>query len=463
MAKVLVIDDDPLLSGTLEDWLLSEKHDATVAETGMKGWQCLQKNEYDFVIVDWDLPDLNGPDIVKMFRATGATAPVLMLTGRSSLEDKERGLDCGADDYLTKPFHVKELAARMRAALRKQDSMQRKPQALGENNQELLKKHDLNGTTLAAHYEFLESIGEGGVGIVFKARNPHLDKFVAIKMLQQEELKEASIARFEREAKVISKLEHPNIAVLYDFGLTEKKRPYMVMEFIEGKSLKDLLSNQDGLPLEQALEILLQIGDGLAYAHSMTVLHRDLKPANVMLKESPGRSPLAKILDFGCAKLREEGVGKAPDLTQAGQVFGSPAYMSPEQVKGKQLDDRSDVYSLGCIIYELVTGYPPHNGETAVELMFKHIDEPVVPLAQARPDLQFPVELQHVINFALQVDREQRYQSASAVRADLEKILSRLRQSPQTNSSEAKSNQGLKEQLSGVFNKTFGWGKNKKD
>jgi serine/threonine protein kinase len=455
MAKVLVVDDDPLLSGTLEDWLLGEKHNVEVADTGFKGWEKLQKNEYDFVILDWDLPDLNGVDILKMYRGAGNTTPVLLLTGRSSLDDKEQGLDSGADDYLTKPFHVKELAARMRAAMRKGEARQPKPKALGEGNEEMLKSADLDGTSLAAHYEFIATVGSGGVGVVFKARHPRLDKLVAIKMLQRAEAKDETVSRFEREAQIISRLEHPGIATVHDFGVTERRQPYMVMEFIEGRGLEAVLAERDFLPLPEALDIALQICDALAYAHEHGILHRDIKPSNVMLKDIPGKAPIIKILDFGCAKRQEEGIEKAPALTQTGQIIGSPPYMSPEQIKGKTLSERSDLYSFGCLLYETLVGYPPHSGETAVEIIFKHLDEPVIPIRAVRPELNLPQELDHLLSNALALDPSMRYGSMREIQKDLERIRAGLTAPKEATKQAAddKHSDTLKNRLKGIFNR----------
>lgn len=422
MAKILVIDDDRELAGMVEDWLTFEKHDVEVVNTGFEGWNRIQSGEFELCVCDWDLPDLNGIDIVKRYRAAGGATPILMLTGHTSIDDKEQGLDSGANDYLTKPFHMKELSARIRAILRNASSQVVAPKALGSGNEDVLQKGNLEGTTLASRYEFIEIIGEGGFGMVFKARHPMLDKLVAVKMILESELKDEIIGRFEREAKAISKLDHPNIITLYDFGLTEKRLPYMVMEFIEGVGLDTVIREEDYVQLPKAMDILVPVADGLAYAHENGILHRDIKPSNIMLKEVAGRGMVAKLLDFGLAKLREPDAQKNPQLTQERQIFGSPPYMSPEQVRGKPLDERSDIYAFGCVMFEVVTGYPPHVGDTSVEIMFKHVEEPPLTFEETRPDIAYPPQLEQLINKALAKDPAQRYQSMRDLRNELETI-----------------------------------------
>ncbi|HEY9871098.1 MAG TPA: protein kinase [Candidatus Obscuribacterales bacterium] len=422
MAKVLVVDDDVELAGMVEDWLMYEQHNVTVVHTGFEGWSQIQTNEYELAILDWDLPDLNGIDILKRHRAAGGTTPIIMLTGHGTIDDKAEGLDSGANDYVTKPFHMKELSARVRAVLRVTATAAPPAKPLGTGNEAVLEKGNLIGTSLAAKYEFLDVIGEGGVGLVFKARHPHLDRIVAIKMLLPSEMSEEMVARFEREARAISRLNHPNVITVHDFGITEKRMPFMVMEFVEGKALDVVLQEQDYLPLDLGLSLMIQVCDGLVHAHEVGVLHRDIKPSNIMLQRSPDGLPVPKILDFGLAKLRDHGNQKAVVLTQAQQVFGSPPYMSPEQVRGKTLDERSDVYSMACVIFEVVTGYPPHVGDTAMEIMIKHLEEPPFTFQEVRPELTYPPELERTIARALEKDPANRHQTMRELKDDIQRV-----------------------------------------
>ncbi len=241
-------------------------------------------------------------------------------------------------------------------------------------------------------------------------------------MLQAAALKDHTIARFEREAKAISRLDHPSVAVVYDFGVTERQRPYMVMEYIEGPSLEDIIRWEGAVPLPRVLDVMVPVCDGMEHAHAAGVIHRDIKPSNIMLKQVTGRPPAPKILDFGCAKLTEGDSPESKSLTQMGHSFGSPPYMSPEQVRGRALDARSDVYSLGCVIYELVTGRLPHDDDNVVEIMFKHLEAAVVPMRQARPDLAIPEGLERIVARAMEKDADRRYQTMQELKEELEKV-----------------------------------------
>jgi serine/threonine protein kinase/CheY-like chemotaxis protein len=427
MARVLLVEDDEGMLLITEQWLLDEQYEVDTASTGVSCWERLKGNSYDLVLLDWDLPDWNGIDILKKFRKEGGTTPIIMLTGRTNVDYKAEGLDAGANDYLTKPFHVKELLARVRAAIRQgQQAKPAQQQPLPGNNQALIDKFDLRGTSLPAKYELHEVLGEGGVGTVFKARHPHLDKLVAIKMLRKSEMDKEMFARFEQEARVISQLEHPNIATIYDFDVTENNQPYMVMEFINGKAVDILLSEAGSLPLEQALNLSIQVCEGMAHAHARGVLHRDLKPSNFMLKQMEGNAPLLKVLDFGCSKLRQMGSRKGPAITQTGGILGSPYYMSPEQVKSEQTDERSDIYSLGCVIFQLVTGAPPLMADDCVAVMVKHVNDYAPSFRSARPDLRIPDEMEFLVAKCLEKDPGKRYQSMVELKTVLEQIRMRL-------------------------------------
>jgi CheY-like chemotaxis protein/tRNA A-37 threonylcarbamoyl transferase component Bud32 len=427
MAKILYVDDDIALAEMVKDWLVFEEHAVTVVHVGFEGWKQIQTNEYDLAILDWELPDLHGIEILKRFRAGGGTTPVVMLTSRGSVDDKEAGLDSGANDYLTKPFHMKELSARIRAVMRNQTAAIPAPKSLGTGNEEILKRGNLQGSDLASRYEFLEIIGEGGVAMVFKARHPHLQKMVAIKMLHASEMSDNTVARFQREAQAISAIDHPNIIMVYDFGVTERKQPFMVMELIQGRSLETVLRDEDFLPLQRGLDILIPVGEGLSQAHDCGILHRDIKPDNIMLKEMANRPPIPKILDFGLAKLKDPEAQKAIKLTQTQHINGSPPYMSPEQVLGRTLDERSDVYSFGCVIFETLSGYSPHVGTTAMEIMIKHVEQPPLTFEQVRPDLAYPEELKQLVAKSVQKDPDDRYQNMRELTSDLQKLALQLR------------------------------------
>lgn len=421
MAKILLVDDDEDLLFLLSGFLVHDKHIVDEVNNGTEAWEKLQAENYDLAIFDWDLPGYTGLELLSKFREMGGTAPVLMLTGRMEADDKESGLDAGADDYLTKPFEYKELAARIRALLRR--SQAKGPKALGTNNQALLEQAGLTGTLLASRYEFLEVVGEGAVGVVFKAKHPHLNKLVAIKMLHYYGLKDDVFARFEQEARLVASLSHSGIAAVYDFGITERKRPYMVMEYLEGKCLDAVIVEDDYVPLAVALRFLIQVCAAMAEAHGKGIVHRDLKPGNIMLCGWPGEdNVIAKVLDFGCGKPSELPADQSR-LTQDGASLGSPAYMSPEQCRGLSVDHRSDIYSLGCVIYEAITGYLPIAGDTALETMLKQVEERAPLLAEMRPDLSYPDAMEKIVAKAMEKDAGKRFQSMLELKSELEQVL----------------------------------------
>lgn len=420
MANILLVDDDEDLLFLVESCLSGEGHTVEALNDGSQAWDKLKSETYDLLILDWDLPGYTGLQLVKMFRDAGGAAPVLLLTGRGEMDDKESGFDAGADDYLTKPFDYKELSVRIRALLRR--GQPKGPKALGSGNEKLLEQAGLTGTSLPSRYEFLDVLGEGAVGVVYKARHPHLKKLVAIKMLHYYGLKEEIYARFEQEARLVSALNHPGIAAVYDFGLTERKRPFMVLEFLDGKCLDVVIREDDYVPVERALGFLIQVCDAMGHAHEKGIIHRDIKPGNIMLCGWPGNEIIAKVLDFGCGKLNEPTPGQS-QLTRDSGSLGSPAYMSPEQARGQQVDGRSDIYSLGCVIYEAITGYLPHAGDTPMETMMKHIEEPTPLLREMRPDLSYSDAMEKVVAKAMAKDAGKRFQSMSELKSELDQTL----------------------------------------
>jgi CheY-like chemotaxis protein/tRNA A-37 threonylcarbamoyl transferase component Bud32 len=420
---VLAADDDAMVLDALCQWLEVDNHSIETAYNGKDCWDKLKSQPYDLVILDWDMPFMTGIDVLKSFREAGGSTPVIMLTGHADVDDKEKGFDLGADDYLTKPFQGKELLARVRALLRRLE--QKGPKPLGLGNEQLLKNAGLFGTSLAARYEFLDILGEGAAGIVFKAKHPQLDKLVAIKMLHYHGMIDDVYARFEQEAKMVSRLNHPGIAMVYDFGVTEQKRPYMVMEYVEGKNLARVIEERDHLPAGEALTVFVQICDAMAHAHEKGIVHRDIKPVNILINQTSAEPLSVKVLDFGCGKLRDLH-NESSGLTQEGKSLGTPSYMSPEQVRGMKIDERSDVYSLGCVMYETLTGYVMHQGDNAAQTMLMHLEEDPPLLHEINPDLTYPEGVQKIVSQSLERDLDKRYQSMRSLQEDLKSLLDSL-------------------------------------
>lgn len=267
------------------------------------------------------------------------------------------------------------------------------------------------GRKIVGNYEFLEFIGSGGMGVIYKARHPVLKRLVAVKMLHSHLMNDAIVTRFQHEAQAVSGLSHANIIAVHDFGLSGHGQPYMVMDFLEGKPLSEVLK-QGPLRLEAVLNIAIQIAEGLQHAHERGVLHRDLKPSNIMVTDADCAFPEAKIVDFGIAKIMET---ESTRVTQTGELLGTPQYMSPEQCRGGELDARSDVYALGCVMFEAITGKPPFSGESMVAVIVDQISKPPRTLSEVRPDMSFPLEVEELMAKALAKDPADRFQSMNAL------------------------------------------------
>jgi beta-lactam-binding protein with PASTA domain/tRNA A-37 threonylcarbamoyl transferase component Bud32 len=257
-------------------------------------------------------------------------------------------------------------------------------------------------------YELQHEVARGGMALVYLARDQLLDRPVAVKMLFPEFARDPSfVERFRREAHAAANLNHPNIVAIYDWG-QERGTYFIVMEYVEGQSLRELIRADGPLPPQQAAEIAAEIAGALAFAHRNGVVHRDVKPGNVLL--TPSRR--VKVTDFGIAR-----AGAAEALTQTGAVMGTATYFSPEQAQGHPVDGRSDVYSLGVVLYETVTGVPPFEGDTPVAVAYKHVREDPTPPSQRNPDV--PPDLERIILATLVKDADARYQSADDLRDDL--------------------------------------------
>jgi serine/threonine-protein kinase len=277
----------------------------------------------------------------------------------------------------------------------------------------------LIGQTLAGKYFIHQLLGHGGMGDVYKATHLTLDRPVVLKLLKKLFHSDPSLVqRFHREARASSRLNHPNSITIIDFGQTDDGTLFMAMEYLSGKSLERIVAEEHPLPEGRVIHIVAQILAALGEAHSLGIIHRDLKPANVMIEPRRDEPDFVKVLDFGIAKLNEPGSG-GPGLTQAGIVCGTPGYMSPEQVRGEELDPRSDIYAVGVILYEMLTGVLPFESDTPMGLVTKHLVEDPPPIAVRRPGTVVSEELEAVIMRALARDRDQRFSSSDEMRAAL--------------------------------------------
>ncbi len=511
MARILIVDDTEEIADCVRTYLEYQGYEVDVCHHGEEGKELIFSFPYDLIILDWELPGVNGIDILKEYRTKGGAAPVIMLTGKTTLADKEKGFDEGADDYLTKPFEMKELGARVKVHIRRSQATMRvdsgivldrekknavkdgkvvslvprefmlldyllshteerlpaeqlanrawpdDPEAtkaiLRTTVRRLRKKIDQAGTFLKAErfpelfddenslestaqgdydpflgmnldgkYELIELIGGGGTGLVYRAKHVFMDTYVAVKLLFPQMTAQADhVDRFKREASSAMTLSHHNVLRVHDFGFLDIMQPYLVMELLEGKSLADLISSEGRLSPAQMLDLMQQTASGLAHAHEKGIVHRDIKPSNLMLVEEEADKLSVKIVDFGLAKVTRLDNTTAT-LTKTGDIFGSPPYMSPEQCLGRSVDQRSDIYSLGCIIFEALNGSPPFVGDSLLATILLHVHglPPSLEVPGASPELL--QELERIIGKCLQKDRDYRYESVHELQEDLDRV-----------------------------------------
>jgi serine/threonine protein kinase/tetratricopeptide (TPR) repeat protein len=282
------------------------------------------------------------------------------------------------------------------------------------------------GVILPRRYRIMSLLGRGAMSVVYKGTYEPLDQLVAIKIMKSHLVSDpGQLKRFQQEIKTAGGLEHPNIVGILDFGVTDQGVPYLIMEYLQGQSLADIIAKEGRLSVNRAIRIFTQAADALGYAHrEKGLIHRDIKPSNVVVIDTEDETDVVKIVDFGIAKVQSSGTTTGghgqQNLTATGDVLGTPLYMSPEQSMGKDIDSRSDIYSLGCVMYESITGRPPFVGDTAIDTIRKQITASALPLDTVRPDLYIPERLQGVINKALVKDRKHRYQRMDDLKNDLE-------------------------------------------
>ena len=317
----------------------------------------------------------------------------------------------------------KEVSATDGAAL---DSDSKTPQAQVEEktakaelpSPQLKPVSSLIGRILDGKYKVIEKLGEGGMGSVYSAEHLLMNRKVALKVLHPAMLSnEDSLKRFLHEARVASKLSHQNAVTMYDFGV-DQSVPYIAMEFLDGKTLKQIIADEGALPISRVLPIFEQVCSVLADAHNLGIVHRDMKPDNIMLKPRPDGRETVTVLDFGIAKMLGQDDDKNAVVTRTGSFFGTPQYMSPEAATN-QPDVRSDIYSLGIILYEALSGDVPFKAPSIMQLLILHMNEKPLPLRRFKPQMNISPELDAVVLKALEKDPARRYQTAVELLEDL--------------------------------------------
>jgi eukaryotic-like serine/threonine-protein kinase len=281
----------------------------------------------------------------------------------------------------------------------------------------------LVGQTVAGRYEIVSLMGFGGMGAVYEALQRNMNRRIALKFIPSHN--PITAARFEREALTVSQLRHPNTVTVFDYGQTDDGFLYLTMELLNGRTLTDVIRDESPLSPRRAIHIASQICRSLSEAHRMGIVHRDIKPDNIFLIEVDGDPDVVKVLDFGIAKV-VSGEEDDVQLTGDGRIIGTPRYMSPEQILAQPVDHRSDIYSLGCIIFEMLCGAPPFQQPSTTALMISHAQDPPPPFAERLPEQalsRIPLTLEHVVRKALSKPAEQRQQSTDALREELEAAL----------------------------------------
>jgi serine/threonine protein kinase len=283
------------------------------------------------------------------------------------------------------------------------------------------------GMIIRNKYQILDRIGVGGMGIVYRARHLTFNEVCAIKIVSDAIAGDANfLQRFQTEAVVTRKLRHPNAVRVDDFDYTDDGRPFIVMELVEGKNIGEILQEQGPFRVPRAVRIATQAARALGVAHKLGVVHRDIKPGNILLTTDEQGQEIAKVLDFGIAKLREAAGETQSGMTMTGMVVGTPLYMSPEQFMGKkaagEIDGRTDIYSLGVVLYQMVTAQLPFEGDTPYSLMLQHIQGTVRPPHELVPELHIPESLSRVILKAIDKSRDQRFQTAEELIAALDEV-----------------------------------------
>ena len=280
----------------------------------------------------------------------------------------------------------------------------------------------VQGMVIRDKYEIVEKIGSGGMATVYRAKHLAFNEVRALKVVSSRMMEDENfLKRFRNEAVITRKLQHPNAVRVDDIDSLEDGRPYIVMELVEGGSMRALIEQAGPLPAKRALEITRQAGAALAAAHKLGIVHRDIKPDNIVILQQADGTDLVKVLDFGIARLREG--GGAYTATQTGMVIGTPQYISPEQAAGKrsdEIDGRADLYSLGVALYEMLTGQLPFRADTPMGFLMQHLQAEVPPPRTVRPDLNIPESASRLLAKLLEKDPDKRFQTAEEMIAAIE-------------------------------------------
>lgn len=398
----LVIDDEEEIRDLVSRLLKEAECEVISARDGAEGIEKLVESSPQLVVLDVQLPGPDGWETLKGIRAR-SDVPVVMLSNEASEQEKVRGLVGGADDYLAKPLARDEFVTRIRTLLKRSEQDVGNPAEPALTDDPGFQPGEVIGS-----YRIDSVLGRGGMSTVYRATHTAMERTIALKVLSGEFADDhVSRERFMNEWKIAAALRHPNILAVHDAGDVDG-RLFMAMELIEGGDLGHKLSNDGALSPPAALSVLDQMADALDAAHAADLVHRDFKPGNILLDDDR-----ALLTDFGLSKL----LGSNNRLTAPGRMVGTAQYLSPEQIRGQDVTPRTDVYALGCVIFEALTASSPFEGESDFVVMYAHLERPAPPMSERRPAL--PVAADEVVSRAMEKHPDDRYASAGETIAAL--------------------------------------------
>jgi len=418
--RVLLVDDQQELRRLLERALVRVGHEVVTASNGREAIELASRSRFDLVISDVRMPDLGGVELLERLHAEDADLPVLLVSGSPDLDTAMSAVKFGAYEYLVKPVGLDKLRESAARAIEQRRRTDRAKQVLDQyRSGERLRaarvcgaedRESWTGELLGGRYRIGRLLGAGGMGAVYEATREDLGQMrVAVKVLHASLANdETLLARFRREAETVGSINHPNIVRILDFQAQPDEPAFLVMELLDGVSLRHELARQGRFSGARTVFIAAQMLSALAAVHRAQVIHRDIKPENIVLTSMSGLGDIVKVLDFGVAKVLNASAGDT--LTQAGTVLGTPTYMAPEHARGAPIDIRSDLYSVAAIMYEALAGHAPFAGDNYNALLFAIQQGTPTPLAELRPDVD--LELIGVVMRAMATEASARFQTA---------------------------------------------------